>query len=209
MRAFTLTAIALALAAQAQATETRQLSAHEHGVGALNIAVEGNQILMELEVPGADIVGFEHEAESAEDRAKVDAAIAILAKPLDLFVMPGAAECSVVEAKAALIGEEDHDEHAGHDDHGDHDDHAKDDDHDHAKDDDHAEHDHGEEHHTEFHAEYALTCAAPQSIDKIDFAYFAQFPNARELVVQMISDKGSNGFEVERDTPTLSLSGAI
>ncbi|MEM7176505.1 MAG: DUF2796 domain-containing protein [Pseudomonadota bacterium] len=231
MRALALTAIALVLSTQAQSAETRQLSAHEHGVGALNIAVEGNEILMELEVPGADIVGFEHEAESAEDRAKIDAAIAILAKPLELFVLPAAAKCTVTGATAALIGDEDHDDHDhdGHakDDDHDHDEHAKDDDHDHdehAKDDDHdhdeahkeghdedhADHaDHGEEHHTEFHAEYGLNCAAPEAIDKIDFAYFAQFPNARELVVQMISGKGSNGFEVERDKPTLSLNGAI
>ncbi|MEM8840197.1 MAG: DUF2796 domain-containing protein [Pseudomonadota bacterium] len=209
MRALALTAIALVLSTQAQSAETRQLSAHEHGVGALNIAVEGNEILMELEVPGADIVGFEHEAESAEDRAKIDAAIAILAKPLELFVLPAAAKCTVTGATAALIGDEDHDDH-------DHDDHAKDDDHDHDEahkeghDEDHADHaDHGEEHHTEFHAEYGLNCAAPEAIDKIDFAYFAQFPNARELVVQMISGKGSNGFEVERDKPTLSLNGAI
>lgn len=213
MRTIAVSAIALSLAMQANAAETRQLEAHEHGVGALNIAVEGSEILMELEVPGADIVGFEHEAESAEDRAAVDAAIAILAKPLDLFVLPGAAECSVTEAKAALVDEDDHHEHEEHEEHEEHDDdhnEAQDEGHDHDHDDDHADHDgHGEEHHSEFHAEYALTCAAPQAIDRIDFAYFAQFPNARELVIQMISDKGTKGFEVESDSPTLSLNGAI
>ncbi|MEM7508106.1 MAG: DUF2796 domain-containing protein [Pseudomonadota bacterium] len=184
------------------AGEKRELGSHEHGVGLLNIAFEDAQIAMELEAPGADIVGFEHEANTAEDRAKIDAAIATLAQPLTLFSFPASAGCSVVEAKAALIGEDAEDEHHhGHgDDHGDE---AAHDDHDH---DDHA---HGEESHSEFRAEYVLSCADPSAIDKIDFAYFEQFPNALELEVQLISDKGSNGFEVERDAPSLSLGGAI
>ena len=38
------------------AGEKRDLSAHEHGVGKLNIAFEKGEIAMELEAPGADIV---------------------------------------------------------------------------------------------------------------------------------------------------------
>ena len=40
----------------------RQLGAHEHGHGNFNIAIEGKSVSMELEAPGADIVGFEHKA---------------------------------------------------------------------------------------------------------------------------------------------------
>ncbi len=234
----------IALSTGAAQSETRELDAHQHGHGALNIAVEGGVMAMELEVPGADIVGFEHPAESAEDRAAIDAAIAKLAKPLELFVIPSDAGCTVTAANVELIGDEDehghddhdHDKHDHDDDHAEHDDeHKHDEDHaehkdehdhaehkdEHAHDDDHAEHadkhDHGDEHadehggesHTEFHAEYALACADPSAIDAIDFAYFGLFPNAQELDIQMISDKGAKGFEVERDDPRLSLSGAI
>ena len=79
-------ALTAAVATPAFAQETRQLDAHEHGVGQLDIAFDGKQIAMELHAPGADIVGFEYVAESSEDRAAIDAAVAILAKPLDLFV---------------------------------------------------------------------------------------------------------------------------
>jgi hypothetical protein len=75
-------------AAVVSAEQTRQMEAHEHGVGQLNIAIEGTRIAIELEAPGADIVGFEYKAKSSEDRAKIDAAIAVLAQPLDLFVLP-------------------------------------------------------------------------------------------------------------------------
>ena len=202
------------LTAGAAHTQTRELDAHQHGHGALNIAFEGASVAMELEVPGADIVGFEHPAESDADRALIDAAIAQLAKPLELFAMPAAAGCTVTAANVALLGEDDHDEHG--DDHKDEhaDDHKDehDDDHkdDHADDhkDEHADEE-GEEGHNEFHAEYALTCADPSAIDAIESVYFERFPNAAELDIQLISDKGAKGFEVERDEPRLDLSGAI
>lgn len=172
------------------AEENRQLDAHEHGVGQLDMAFDGMQIAMELHAPGADIVGFEYEAESAQDRAAVDAAVATLAGPLGLFELPDAADCSVVQATAGLESEEEHDEH---------------------EDDDHAEEEH-EDHaneagHTEFHAEYLLTCANPTAITDINFAYFDSFPNALEVEVQVITAAGATSFEVERDAPTLDLRG--
>lgn len=173
-------------AAPLLAQETRHLDAHEHGVGQLDIAFEGNQIAIELHAPGADIVGFEYAAESAEDRAAVDEAVAILARPLDLFIMPEAAACSVVQASASLESEEGHEEeHTGEV-------HEENDEEDHAG-------------HTEFHAEYLLTCADPTALSKITFAYFDAFSNALELEVQAISDTGSTAFEVMRDAPMLDL----
>ena len=89
---------ALATAALA-ADEHRELGAHEHGRGTLNIAVEGNKVTMELEVPGVDIVGFEHAAKTSRDKAAVEKAKAQLAAPLTLFALPAAAACRVMEAK--------------------------------------------------------------------------------------------------------------
>lgn len=177
------------LALPAFAEGTRELDSHEHGVGELNIAMEGKTIAMELHAPGADIVGFEYAATSDEDRAAIENAVATLAKPLDLFSFPDAAKCTVTRASAELEAEEDHDEHAEHDDHGEHDDHAE------------------EASHTEFHAEYVLNCDNPDAISKIDFAYFEAFPNALELEVQIVSSAGAKAFEVERDAPTLDLRG--
>lgn len=191
-------------AAPALAEDTRQLDAHEHGVGALNIAMDGTTVAMEFHAPGADIVGFEYAAESEADRAAVDAAVATLARPLDLFVLPAAAACSVTQASAELesMHADEHDEHHDHDKHKDHDDHAEHSDHEkHSDHEEHAE----EAGHTEFHAEYTLTCADPAALTDITFAYFGTFENARELEVQIIAGSGAQAFEVERDAPTLDL----
>ncbi|MEM9783101.1 MAG: DUF2796 domain-containing protein [Pseudomonadota bacterium] len=212
MRSLTaLTACCLATTSFALAGETRGLGAHEHGVGTFNIAVEGTSVLIELEAPGADIVGFEHPAESAEDKAAITAAKARLADPLSLFVPSAAAGCAVTASEVALIGDDHHDEaHTGHDDaHG----------HEHGHGHGHAHshgHDHGHGHghtsdanHTEFHAEYTLTCADPGRLERIAFPYFDAFPNAEKLEVQMIGDNGSAGFDVTRAAPVLEMPGNI
>jgi len=215
------------------AEEAKSLDAHEHGVGQLNIAVDGQQIAMEFHAPGADIVGFEYEASSEEDLAAIEAAIEALEMPMELFGVPASAGCSVVEAHAGLESEEHHDDHdeekhgdedhdheeEGHDDHDDHadhddhDDHGEDkhddhDDHDgHGEEDDHDEHEHAEEaSHTEFHAEYLLNCEDPSKASELTFGYFETFPNALEVEVQIITSIGAKMFEVEREEPVLDLS---
>lgn len=176
------------------AEETTQLDAHEHGVGQLNIAFDENKVAMELHAPGADIVGFEYGAKSDVDLAAIDAALQTLSDPLSLFLLPEAASCIVITAHAKLESEEsDHDDHdeEGHDDH----DEEGHDDHDEAPG------------HTEFHAEYLLECANLTEMSAITFSYFEIFPNALELEVQVISDKGATAFEIERDVAKLDLRG--
>ena len=210
----TISLVALIAAMPAFAEETRALDAHEHGVGVLNIAIDGTTVAMEFEAPGADIVGFEYVAESDADRAAIDAAVATLSAPLDLFVMPADAACSVESASAERESEDDHDDH-GHDDHAEegHDDHADEDhdahDHEEHAEDAHDEHDHDahaeEAGHSAFHAVYTLTCDNPDALTSITFAYFDVFANAKEVEVQIISLAGAQAFEVERGAPVLDL----
>jgi hypothetical protein len=200
-----LSLIALVAALPAFAEETRQLDAHEHGVGTLDIAIEGRTVGMAFEAPGADIVGFEYAATSDADLATITQALATLSAPLDLFVMPDAAGCTVVDAKAELEGEDGHGAHDEHhdDDDEDHEEQAEHDHDDHGHD-DHADHadDAG---HTAFHAAYRLTCDTPDALTAINFAYFETFPNAQEVEVQIITGSGAQAFEVERAAPLLDL----
>ena len=197
------------------AEETTQLDAHEHGVGQLNIAFDENKIAMELHAPGADIVGFEYGAKSDADLAAIDAALQTLSDPLGLFLIPEAASCIVITAHAKLESEDSDHDGEGHDDHDEegHDDHDEEghDDHNEEGHDDHDEEGHDDHDkapgHTEFHAEYLLECANLTEISAITFSYFEIFPNALELEVQVISDKGATAFEIERDVAKLDLRG--
>ena len=102
---------------------------------------------IELETPGADIVGFEHPARSDDDKAAIEDAKERLSDPIGLFGIPAEASCTLVEVSVEPVGyglgmddEHGHDEHDeaheddGHDEHG-HDEHDEA----HAED-DHAEH---------------------------------------------------------------------
>lgn len=188
----------------AVADEVRELDAHEHGVGELSIAIDGNTVAMEFHAPGADIVGFEYKAESDSDLAKIEAAKTTLGAPLDLFRLSPDAACTVTNA-AVELETEDHGEHEHEDEHK-HEEHAEHDEHE----DEHAhEHEHDEhadkDGHTEFHAEYLLSCENPDALADIEFTYFDTFPNAREVEVQIVTSSGARAYEVERDTTTLDL----
>ena len=157
------------------------------------------QELLELMAPGADIVGFEHEASTAEDEAALEQAEATLGEPLSLFGFADAAGCVVETAAVEIEGEEHHDEeHAEDEHHEEGEGHA-----------DHAEHE-DEASHNEFHAEYALNCSTPEALDGIDFAaFFEAFAGAEEVEVTVISEKGQSSYEVERDAPVVNLQGVI
>lgn len=196
--------IGLAASAALAEEEHRELGAHVHGHGTFNVAIEAGRVSMELEAPGMDIVGFEHAAANPEQQAKLQAAKADLAKPLELFAVPAAAGCTVAQADVELENEQAGAEH----DHGDHDHHA---DHDHDGDDKDHDHDHADaaHGHSHFHVAYALTCAAPEALTAIDFGYFKRFPGAQGLTVNVVSGKGQAKYEVSRDKPVLDLSGVM
>ena len=189
---FAVAALCAALPALA-AEEHRELGPHEHGVGRLNVVIEGKRVSMELEVPGADIVGFEHEASTAEQKAAVKKAQATLEGALTVFKLPSAAKCKLAEAKVAIQAEDEHDEH----------------DHDHeqaAGNDTDAKHEAEEgHHHSEFHAAYAIDCAAPEKLTGIDFKYFELFAGARKLDVNLVTAKGQSHYEATRESPKLTF----
>ena len=198
IRVIAVAATILVLAAAQGAAETeRQLGPHQHGHGTLNLAVEGQTVQMELEVPGADIVGFEHEAKTAEDRAKMEAAEKTLAQPLALFILPGEAGCKVTAAKVSIVGATESDDDAHEHDH-----------HDHTEADKHEAEEHEAEH-SEFHAEYALSCSNVAAITAISFPYFEVFPNSAELAVTLITEKGQKAFEVNREHALIDIRGMM
>ena len=170
--------------------EHGSLGAHEHGVGRLNAALDGQTLELELESPAMNLVGFEHVATSDADKAKVAAARARLEQPLALFSLPKAAGCVVEnqELESPLFGDkpdadDDHDED--------------------AKDEDGHEHHHD---HSEIHARYQFTCATPTALKSLDLAnFFTSFPATRKIQVQLIGPSGQQGVEVTAKAAALKF----
>lgn len=168
--------------------EHGSLGAHEHGVARLNVALDDKTLQVELESPAMNLVGFEHVASSAADKAKVAAVHATLEKPLALFSLPKAAECVVglLELESPLFGDKpDEDDH----------------DHDHAKGTDEHHHDH-----SEIHAHYQFTCATPTALKHLDLSQiFKTFPATQKIQVQLIAPSGQQGVEATPAAAVLKL----
>ncbi|NOJ10721.1 zinc uptake protein ZrgA [Vibrio splendidus] len=193
--------------------EFRSHEAHVHGKVEVNIAQDGQELLVEVTAPGADVVGFEHAPETAEQKKVFEQAIAQLNKPEELFAFNNAS-CALKFKSVTNTLEGEHDDHKGHDhaehDHDDHKghDHAEHDhddhkDHDHAehdhddhKDHDHAEHDHddhkGHDHseggHGEFTVEYHYQCSDIEKLDTVNTQWFSKFSNTKSMTVNLLTD---------------------
>ncbi|MBZ9898161.1 DUF2796 domain-containing protein [Mesorhizobium sp. BR1-1-6] len=161
--------------------DRRELGPHVHGHGTLAIAFEANNVQMELAAPGMDIVGFEHEAETAEQKSAVETALADLKEPLKLFALPDSAGCTVTSADVKVVAEEHEDHHtkveageaAGSEEH--------------------------EAHHTEFRATYALACVDTAQASWLDFPFFDRFAGSGKLGVTVVDANGQTAFEVSRE----------
>ncbi|MFJ7109814.1 DUF2796 domain-containing protein [Pseudomonas sp. NPDC098740] len=183
---FALLPLAVAHAADEHDHEHGSLGAHEHGVGRLNAALDGQTLELELESPAMNLVGFEHAAVADADKAKVAAVRAQLEKPLVLFNLPKAAGCVVAtqELESPLFG-------------------GKPD-----ADDDHDEEAKGEHHHdhSEIHAHYQFSCSAPGALKTLDLAnIFNTFPATQKIQVQLISPSGQQGVEVTAKAAALKF----
>lgn len=184
MRPLLLAVVLLPFAAQAHDEhEHGSLGKHEHGVAQLNAALDGKTLELELDSPAMNLVGFEHAATSAADKATVAAVQTQLKQPLQLVSLPASAKCSVqsAELSSPLFGDapdaddHDHDEHEGHQ-------------------------------HADIHAHYQLSCTQPQELATLDFApLFKRFPSTQKIQVQLIGPSGQQGAELTAANPTLNF----
>lgn len=198
-------ALSASITVAVEPSSHRQLDAHVHGHGTLSVAIEDSTVSLELEAPGADIAGFEHEATSTKDKAAIDAALKTLRDGAALFKFTDASGCGLKSAEVKLESEQVAPGGAGHgkeahDTHG----HGKEE---HGKK-DAAEHD-GEARHSAFHATYTFTCTAPAALTAIETQYFATFPAAKELGVAIVAPKGQSQTILSPKSATIALGGMM
>lgn len=159
------------------------LPPHVHGEGHLDLAVDGGKVEIELTLPGADAIGFEHDADTAADKATLEAALVKIRNGAALFTFPAKARCRLTSAEAKRVEE-------GHD---------------------HKEHGHtekeGEEphHHSEVRAHYVFTCSAPQGLTGVDLGLFKAYPTLHEIEASTITAKGQGAATLKPGTARLKL----
>ena len=156
------------------------LGAHEHGVASLNAALDGNLLELQFESPAMNLVGFEHEAKSDADKAKVAAARQHLEQPQALFALPIEAKCALQDSEldSPLFGGHAHDEHEHADEHG----------------------------HSDIDASYRFACANAEALQTLELgSFFGTFPGTEKLEVQLIGPSGQQGAELTPSNSRLSF----
>lgn len=195
--------IGLSLSTVATAEEYRQHSAHVHGHVEFNIAQDGSDLLLEITAPGADVVGFEHAPENAEQEKTLQHAVATLEDSNALFAINPQAQCEIeeVHVEHSLGGQHEEHEHHDHEGH-DHDEHAHHD-HDKHEHDGHEGHDHSEHSdHGEFTVQYRFHCAQVGELSHIQTDWFNQFPSTESVNVNLFTDTTQSATSLTKSNTT-------
>ncbi|HCG6308431.1 TPA: DUF2796 domain-containing protein [Vibrio parahaemolyticus] len=196
--------IGLSLSTVATAEEYRQHSAHVHGHVEFNIAQDGSDLLLEITAPGADVVGFEHAPENAEQEKTLQHAVATLEDSNALFAINPQAQCEIeeVHVEHSLGGQHEEHEHHAHEGH-DHDEHAH---HDHDGHEGHEGHDHSEHSdHGEFTVQYRFHCAQVGELSHIQTDWFNQFPSTESVNVNLFTDTTQSATSLTKSNTQIAI----
>lgn len=72
---------------------------HRHGAGQLDIVIEADAVMIEVQIPAADVVGFENEPRTPEEESAVRKARETLELGDRLFDFPAGAHCRLETAE--------------------------------------------------------------------------------------------------------------
>jgi len=187
--------------------------AHVHGLATLSVALEAPFIDLQFESPAANIVGFEHKAETKEQKQAVESAEGVLKNAKTLFGFIGT-QCDLldrdVDVSALIEDDHDHHEHEEHDHgkekrHAEHHDHEHD--HGHKDEHQHDEHDDHESHaeHSEVVATYRFECKNLDKLSAISSTLIDVFPAIEKIQSMWVSDASQGASELTAGNSEISF----
>jgi hypothetical protein len=159
--------------------------AHEHGVARLDIGVEAGRVVVALDMPLDNLVGFERAPRTDAERAAVAAAVAKLREAATLFRIDGAAGCTAgkVELVAAAFGLGAAPTPA-------------------AAAAPAPAQDHG---HADLEGSYEFTCTAGARAGFVETGLFEAFPRLKRLEVQVATPRGQMKATLRRPNARIAL----
>jgi len=172
MTRYSLLSAALALLVLSGITNAqleRQHDVHVHGTGTGNLSIDDNTLRLELEIPGINLVGFEHAPADEGQQAALDETVKFLRAAEWLTADPqGACEIATVSAHTHGFGAGEEHEHHEHHEH-------------------HEQDGHGDHGHAEFHLVVTLDCSSPERLAWVEVELFEQFPGNEEILVDVLT----------------------
>jgi len=180
----------------AVSTLTQAETAHQHGVGTLNIAASQQDLMLELQTPADNILGFEHSPRTDQQKQQLSNSLELLKKADLLFNMPMQAKCSLQNVEienpfAFQEIDEKHEEHEEQKEHDEHDSLDKADEHDHSQE--------ASDTHTDFTINYTYRCEQAKQLASINIAgLFKHFSNFETLNVQWVHNNKQSAKTVTK-----------
>jgi hypothetical protein len=94
--------VVVGVLAAAPVLAAEQHGAHQHGVAALQVSLDGGALAIALDGPAENILGFEHAPKTDPQRRTVARAEEQLKRPENLFSLPATAECMAQPARVEM-----------------------------------------------------------------------------------------------------------
>ncbi|HMO45769.1 MAG TPA: DUF2796 domain-containing protein [Rubrivivax sp.] len=151
-------------------------SAHQHGVGTLDIAVDARRIVVQFDTPLDNLVGFERAPRTDAERKRADEAVARLKDGDQLFRFDAAAGCKLARASldSPVLGLGSHDAATA------------------------------QRGHADLHASWEFDCADAAKATQVEVGLFA-FRQLKRVQVQLALPKAQLKRELKRPNGRLSL----
>lgn len=166
--------------------EHRHHEAHVHGKAELNLLIDGTTIAIELKSPALNVLGFEHEPETNEERGIVKQAKKKLSNYKNIFSIADL-NCQVTEYEIESPYESEHEEgHHGHK-HHDEEYHSEDDDHD------------------DYYLSYSLKCENTNELKIIEIKLFDNFEGFEIIEATWINQTNAGRSELSSKQKIIKL----
>ena len=162
-------ALALVASAPFAAAQAQQQHAHVHGQIKLDVAIDGPTVVIAMESPLDNIVGFERAPKTDAEKKTVEDAVAQLRAADKLFAIDPAASCKLgpvdLRSSALGLGKPDASEPEGH---------------------------------ADLDATFSFNCANAAAAKYIDIGLFAAFKGTRQIDAQIASAQGQFKRQLKR-----------
>lgn len=152
--------------------------AHEHGALKIDVAIEGNQLMIEMAAPLDNLLGFERAPRTDAERKAAADVLARLRNPdkgAPLFVTDAAAQCTLTKAEVRAPVLEPGAKSAAKDDHADLD------------------------------ASYEFNCTQPGELRSLGVGLFDAYKRVRRIDVQVAGPKGQSKTTLKRPARKVQL----